>query len=145
VFHDFAAAAFVVSMIAGFARAEDVDGFGRTVEDAKRDARLHALQELQARLNLSEALTPWQPTSADVEGMLENPGRAGAAFDVKGLGVQYRWVLPVRFPSPEEVDRRALAARRQFAAGSMIVVAVAGLSAWWGWKRVRSKLVRTVL
>ena len=92
--------------------AEEIDGFGRTLADAKLDARQHTLERLQEKLASREPpLIAWRPTLADVEGFLEGPGAAGGSVHVEPLGIQIRWKLAVRFPTDQEMALRDRQAR----------------------------------
>ncbi len=114
--------------------ADEIDGFGRTLADAKLDARQHALERLQEKLaNREPPLDAWRPTLTDVERFLEGPGSAGPSVHVEPLGIQINWKLPVRFPTDEEMVLRDRQARRQFGSVVAALAAIAGLASWWGY------------
>ncbi len=119
----------LVGMEPGF--ADEVVGYGQNSDDAKVDARRHVLKRLKERLAAHEPpFVAWQPTLADVETMIEGPGRAGRAWEVDGV-VQERWILPVRFPTDAELSLRDRRARRQFEAALAALAAISGAGAWW--------------
>lgn len=86
---------------------EEVTGYARDLEAAKRDARRVALEKLQARLAARQPpLTSWHPTLADVERMVHGPGRAGRSINLEEVGVQHQWILPIRMPGDAELVLR---------------------------------------
>jgi hypothetical protein len=128
----------------GLAHADDVDGFGRTLDDAKADARQHALERLQTLLeNHMPPLDAWKPTLKDMDGFLDGPGRAGGSVQVEPLGVQHQWIVTVRYPSDAEMEQRDRKTARQTLARMVMLAAIAGCAAAWvgsEWRRARLKM-----
>jgi hypothetical protein len=126
--------AMAVANVANAGPVEEVPGFGRTVEDAKSDARQHALKMLRDRLAMHDPpLTAWEPTLRDIEALIDNPGHAGPSDIVEPIGLQHRWILPVRFPSDEEMVRRELQTQRGKATVWVLIAAsvlLVGVALW---------------
>ena len=116
--------------------AEEIAGFGRGVEEAKRVARQVALENLQERLARHKPpLSAWQPTLADIDSMLDGPGKAGPSNFVEG--VRHSWVLNVHFPTDSEMELRDRRIQRQYGAALAALAAVAGAAVWWGGRERR--------
>ena len=130
-------------LCAAVAHADEVDGFGRTLDDAKADARQHALERLQTLLeNRTPPLDAWKPTLKDIDGFLDGPGRAGGSVQVEPLGVQHQWIVTVRYPSDGEMELRDRKMARQTLAGLAALAAVFGCAAVWAggeWRRAKLK------
>jgi hypothetical protein len=120
----------------------DVTGIGRTVDDAKLDARQHALEGLQARLALHDPpLTAWQPTLLDVERLVQGPGRAGKSVEsVPGVGVHKQWIVPIREMTEDEILQRDRRAGRERQAGIGFLIAMTGLALGVGGLALRSRV-----
>ena len=132
VFTRFAFGIAIALVMGAFARADDVAGFGRSVEDAKLDARQHVLERLGELLrNHEPPLTRWQPSLADIEDFVSDPGRAGPSVHVEPLGLQHQWILPVRFPESAELARRDRQSRRREMSSLFLVAATVAAAAIW--------------
>jgi hypothetical protein len=118
-----------------------VTGIGRTVDDAKLDARQHALESLQARLATHEPpLTAWQPTLADIERLVQGPGQAGKSLNsLPGAGVHKQWIVQIREMSEEELLQRDRRAAREHRAGVALLAAMTGLALWLAATALRSR------
>ncbi|HEX3315325.1 MAG TPA: hypothetical protein VHR72_10565 [Gemmataceae bacterium] len=108
----------------------EVTGIGRTVADAKLDARQHALEGLQARLATHDPpLSAWQPTLVDIERLVQGPGRAGKSVEsVPGVGVHIQWIVPIREMTEDEILQRDRRAAREQEAGVVFLIAMTGLA-----------------
>ena len=108
----------------------EAKGYGRTLDEAKVDARQHEVQKLQARLAAHDPpLSAWQPTLADIERFVLGPGQAGKAVDLgKGEGVHQQWILPVREMTEDEILQRDRRAQREHEAGVVFLIAMTGLA-----------------
>ena len=120
----------------------DVTGIGRTVEDARLDARQHALESLLARLVTHDPpLTAWQPTLADIERLVQGPGRAGKSVEsVPGVGVHKQWIVPIREMTEDEILQRDRRAGREHQAGVAFLIAMTGLALGVGALALRSRV-----
>ena len=87
-------------------------------------------------------LQAWQPSLADIEGMIDGPGQAGPTQIVEGKQL-LSWVLKVRFPSDREMELRDRRIQRQHAAAWVTLTVIAGVAAWSGalsWRERRRGL-----
>ena len=108
---------------------EEVPGIGRTLKDAEYDARQHALERLQARLDSADPpRTSWRPTLVEMEAFIRGPGKQVAEKDLP-YGM-YKWNLTVEFPSEGEIERRDQQAWRQRASAIVCAALVAGCGIW---------------
>lgn len=127
----------VLSLTASLAACgEEVEGFGRTLDDAKADARQHALERLQAKIDAA-SLDGWRPSAREIENYFDGPGRAGTSVHVEPLGVQHQWLITVRFPSTDELLRRDRLVKRQRGVLMASLAFVAACGVFWG---IRSRL-----
>lgn len=125
----------LVAAVAGAQEAEDVAGFGPTVDDAGQHARQKALKILKERLAEHDPpLTSWDPTLRDIEVMLVDPrGRTGQSEHVEPVGLQHQLILSVNLPSDEEMVRRnrqALRGKAMVWALLAISVVLVGVALW---------------
>jgi hypothetical protein len=120
----------------------EVTGIGRTVNDAKLDARQHALEGLQARLATHDPpLTAWQPTLADIERLVQGLGRAGKSVEsVPGVGVHTQWIVPIREMTEDEILQRDRRAQREQEAGVVFLIAMTGLALGVAGMALRSRV-----
>ena len=116
-------------------------GIGRTVEDAKLDARQGALKKLQDRLlEHDPPLTEWQPTLADVERLLLGPGTAGNFVEpVPGVGVHKQWIVQMRRMTEDELLQRDRQAERAHQVGIGFLIVMTGLALGIGVQAIRSR------
>jgi hypothetical protein len=129
----------------GDARSEEIAGLGRTVEEAKDDARRHVAQTLLDRLeNQSPPRTWWRPTSADLDAFIQGPGRVGKTVPDHPVGVVvHEWILNVQFPTDGELERRDRQAFRGLASSAVVagLIAICGLwlatAKWKQWTAAR--------
>ena len=118
-------------------------GIGRTVEDAKLDARQGALKELQKLLAKHDPpLTEWQPTLADVERLLLGSGTAGnfvepVPGDRRCIGGARS--MQMRRMSDDELLQRDRQAERTHQAGIGFLIVMTGLVLGVGAQAIRSR------
>ncbi len=125
---------------ANAAPLDEVAGFGRTVDDAKADARQHVLEVLKKRLETHDPpLQAWTPSLSDVEPLLRGPGKAGPSVHVEPLGLQHQWILEVRFPSSEALARRDRQTQRGNWAGIGLLSMLAAFAIFLGSHHVRAR------
>jgi len=106
-------------------------GYGTKLEEAKLAARQRALEGFRQTLAGREPpLAAWQPTLADIEGMLDGPGEAGPSEVVAGV-LHHSWVVTVRFPSDAEIELRDRRISRQQRASLAAMVAIVVAAGWW--------------
>jgi hypothetical protein len=119
-----------LSLAAPDAEREVVKGFGRTIDEAKLDARQAEIQNLKARLAAHDPpLTTWQPTLADVERLVQGPGRAGKSDEpMPGAGVHIVWLLPIRQMTEDEIVQRDRRAAREHQSGVAFLIVMTGLA-----------------
>jgi hypothetical protein len=132
------------AVLLGDARAEEIAGLGRTVEEAKDDARRHVAQTLLDRLeNQTPPRTWWRPTFADLDAFIQGPGHAGKTVPDHTFGVLYEWILTVQFPSDGELERRERQAFRRLTSSAIVagLIALCGLclaaAKWKQWTAAR--------
>jgi hypothetical protein len=115
----------------GLSSIERIKGIGKTVDEAKQDARAVALVMLQGRLLTHDPpLTDWQPTILDVERFVQGQGKAGEAHPIQGGGHVETWVLEVRLPAIDEMERQNERVRRIWLAWEVFFVTLVGLGVW---------------
>ncbi len=124
----------------------EVKGYGKTADEAKKNALQHAVERVAACLRIQEPpLTAWQPDEEYLrKHLLAGPGQQGD--DVKLVdGVNAKvWVLTLR-ESPDfgtmvklnQAARRSeLASERQSMAGNVLFGLSALLALGWGYIRL---------
>jgi hypothetical protein len=118
-----------------------VTGIGRTVEDAKLDARQGALKKLQDQLAEHDPpLLEWQPTLADVERLLLGAGTAGNFIEpVPGVGVHKQWIVEMRRMTDDELLQRDRQAERAHQVGIGFLIVMTGLALGIGVQAIRSR------
>lgn len=125
---------FTLLLAVGSSRAEDVEGFGRTVEEAKLDARQHLLDRLTDRMRaMNLDLNQWKPTLSDVEPWVVD-GRAAGSVHVEPVGLLHRWVAVVEMPSDGELRRLIQAHARRRVAGFVVGILLIGAIVAAGWR-----------
>ena len=114
----------------GSVRAEtplrEVSGYGRGAEEAKHDAHREALKLLRDELADRE-LTHWSPTAADVDRLIQGPGRAGPSLNLPGVDPRDQWILSMRMPSSESLLRHDRQSRREQWSASAMLALLGGL------------------